>query len=180
MFLCKTNNFSIHSIKPLKKYSTEAVIDCVLQTLHLCGKKLSQGWVPEFQILIASHYTSCTSRKDVPSIRNRMMLVSSQTFQQMPRIKSGPVLCFFSQHNVSAQVHDVTLIKTVKNLVHTAHLLCFYSLYLTPSHVLAISSRNVKVSGTAYGEVSQVESTTWSGLSRALDVVHSHSWSFCA
>lgn len=58
------------------------------------------------------------------------------------------VLCRASvQQNVSGRVHGFPLIRALENLVLPAHLLCFYSLYMTPSHVLGLSSHDRKVSG---------------------------------
>lgn len=53
LFLCRTNNYSLHSIKPLKKYSTEALIDCVLQTSTFVEKSSLKSGRLSFKLLIA-------------------------------------------------------------------------------------------------------------------------------
>lgn len=59
------------------------------------------------------------------------------------------------------EVHGVPLITPLKNLVLPAHLLCFYSLCLTPSHVLGVSSHSIKASGAAQAEVSKFKAQLW-------------------
>lgn len=103
-----------------------------------------------------------------------------QPFNKPPESKSGPVLCFVqslcSQQNVSGRVHGVPLIITLKNRLLPAHLLCFHSLHLTPSHVLGVSSGSRK--GSGWGQPSLKHSFV--GLSQALSAAFSLSWSWWA